>query len=209
LVGSLVLDLLLADERYSSVAVYCRRQLGRSHPKLIEHRIDFERLLEAPPARAEDVYCCLGTTIARAGSQSAFARVDADYVGMLAEAGRRDGAVRFLLVSSVGARADAGSFYLRTKAEAEQRVAAAGLATTHVFRPSVLLGQRSERRPLERLSAGLLRRGNWALAGGLRRYRAIDAGIVARAMLGAALSPLTGLNIHHHDEMHRLSSQYT
>ena len=205
LVGQLLLRRLIDNRSYARVIVYCRRKLELAHPKLGVQVIDFGALSDAPASGADDVFCCIGTTLKQAGSRAAFFDVDAEYPAVLAEKTRREGAQRFLLISAVGASSRSTSFYLRTKAEAERRVALAAFEATHVFRPSVLLGERAERRVLETLSARLLIAGNWALGGALRRYRGIAAPVVAAAMESAALSPLTGLNIHHYDEMQRLA----
>ena len=80
LVGGHVLDGLLADEAYSAVTTLGRRAPGDSHTKLTHHVIDFDQLqAHAELLIADDVFCCLGTTIKQAGSKEAFRRVDYDY----------------------------------------------------------------------------------------------------------------------------------
>jgi len=147
------------------------------------------------------VYCCLGTTIKKAGSQDAFRRVDHDYVVALAQAAKQAGARRFLLVSALGANPRSHIFYNRVKGEVERDVSAVAFAAVHIFRPSLLLGERAESRPLERL--GTLAFGVLAplLVGPLRPYRPIAAEAVAQAMVRAALGEGTGVRVHYYDEM--------
>ncbi|RZK25339.1 MAG: NAD-dependent epimerase/dehydratase family protein, partial [Hymenobacter sp.] len=63
LVGSALLPLLLASERYAKVIVVGRRAVAVQHPKLMQVVTDLGQL-EAERLRliADDVYCCLGTT---------------------------------------------------------------------------------------------------------------------------------------------------
>jgi uncharacterized protein YbjT (DUF2867 family) len=181
LVGGFLLERLLASPRYARVIVWARRALDKAHPKLTVEVADFERLA---PRRvdAEDVYCCLGTTIGRAGSQKAFRHVDFDYPVALAGTAARSGARRFLVVSALGANARSRVFYSRVKGEMEDAVRAAGVPKTLIFRPSLLSGPRAEPRLGEQVGVVL-----GALLGPLLgRYRPIHADRVAAAMLRAA-----------------------
>ncbi len=185
LTGSFLLGRLLGSSSYSAVSLWLRGRLERKHPKLLVETIDFERL-EQRRIDAQDVYCCLGTTIKRAGSQEAFRRVDFDYPVALARAAARDGAQRLLVVSALGADARSKVFYNRVKGEMEEAVLAAGVSKTYFFRPSLLAGPRAEPRIGERVGLAV-----GAVFGPLLgRYRPIHADLVAAAMLKAALQDL-------------------
>ena len=173
---------LLASPAYATVAVWTRSPFGEKFSKLTAHTIDFDRLQERS-VEAEDVFCCLGTTIKVAGSQAAFRRVDYEYPVALARAAARDGAKRLLVVSALGANANSRVFYNRVKGEMENSVRAAGVARICFFRPSLLSGPRAEPRFGER--AGLVL--GTMLGPLLGRYRPIHADLVAAAMLKAAL----------------------
>jgi uncharacterized protein YbjT (DUF2867 family) len=181
LVGSFLLERLLASMSYASVEVLARRDSGQTHPKLKSGIVDFARLDERRVA-ADDVFCCLGTTIGQAGSQAAFRRVDYDYPVALARAAARGGAKRFLVVSALGANSASRVFYNRVKGEMEAAVRASGVPKVYVFRPSLLSGPRKESRLGEQvgLVAGAL------LGPLLGKYRPIHADLVAAAMLNAA-----------------------
>ena len=200
LVGGHCLRLLLAEPTYGRVIALGRRALPLQHPKLEQKLVDFAHIADLVP-RVDDVYCCLGTTIKKAGSQAAFRRVDHDYVVALAQAAKQAGARRFLLVSSLGANSRSRIFYSRVKGEAERDVSAVPFKAVHIFRPSLLLGERAESRPLERLGSVAFGALAPLLAGPLRPYRAIPAETVARAMVRAALGEATGVRIHYYDEM--------
>jgi uncharacterized protein YbjT (DUF2867 family) len=182
LVGSQLLERLLDETTYSSVTVWARRPLALRRPSLKVETTDFARLAERA-VDADDVFCCLGTTMKQAGSEQAFRRVDFDFPVALAQAAAKGGATRLLVVSALGANAASRIFYNRVKGEMEAAVAAAGVPKTYFFRPSLLIGRREQPRLGERIghAVGLV------LGPLLGRYRPIDAGLVATAMLKAAL----------------------
>jgi uncharacterized protein YbjT (DUF2867 family) len=185
LIGSFLLQRLLASERYASVVVWARRDTGKAHPKLKVEIVDFEKVHERR-AEAEDVYCCLGTTIKQAGSQAAFRRVDYDYPVALAMAAAAGGAKRLLVVSALGANPDATVFYNRVKGEMEEAVRAAGVPKTVFFRPSLLVGPREKTRPGEQVGMVIGK----LLGPLLGKYRPIEADTVAAAMLKVAAEDL-------------------
>jgi uncharacterized protein YbjT (DUF2867 family) len=198
MVGTLLLRQLAAGNDYAEVRVLGRRQPAQEHPRFRFVATDFSDLDTLGAAlSADDVFCCLGTTIRKAGSQPAFERVDYHMVVDLARAARKAGAKRFLVVSSVGASERSPAFYSRVKGRMEQAVAAVGFEAVHIVRPSLLLGDRTERRPgekLAQLAAPLL---SPLLHGPLAKYRAVDGNEVATALITLARSPATGVHVHH------------
>ena len=187
LIGSFLLKRLLDSPAYARVTVWARRPLAVTHPKLAVEIVDFARLAERR-VEAQDVFCCLGTTIKQARSQDAFRRVDHDYPVALAKAAARDGAKRLLVVSALGASPHSGVFYSRVKGEMEAAVRAAGVAQTSFFRPSLLSGPRKEERTGEKIGlvVGKL------LGPLLGKYRPIHADLVAAAMQKVAERDLPG-----------------
>ena len=173
---------MLGSPAYSTVYVWARGPFGKEHPKLKVQTIDFDRLAERR-VEAGDVFCCLGTTIGKAGSQEAFRRVDFDYPVALASAAARDRAKRLLVVSALGANADSRVFYNRVKGDMESVVRSAGVPTTCFFRPSLLSGPRAEARRGEVIGLAIGK----VFGPLLGRYRPIHAELVAAAMLKAAL----------------------
>ncbi len=216
LIGGHLLELLLAEPTYGEIIALVRRPWSprrgadatqdADHERLSARVVDFDRLEEISDLPAvDDVFCCLGSTMKKAGSKAAFRKVDHDYVVATARLGLAAGARRFLLVSAVGASASSANFYSRVKGEAEDSVAALGYQACHVFQPSILIGERAESRPGERLgiaAAGVLNR---LMAGPLRRYRGIRAETVAAAMVGAAASDAEGRQTYTYDAIQRLA----
>lgn len=181
LIGAFVLERLLASPRYARVTVWARREIGKTHPKLKVEVVDFERLAQRQ-IEAEDVYCCLGTTIKQAGSQRAFRHVDFDYPVALAGVAARSGAKRFLVVSALGANKRSRVFYNRVKGEMEEAVRIAGVPKTYIFRPSMLSGRRENKRFWEDVATAV-----GAVIGPLLgKYRPIHGDAVAAAMLRTA-----------------------
>jgi uncharacterized protein YbjT (DUF2867 family) len=197
LVGGHCLRRLASAPEYSRVVALVRRPSGVPQ----ERMTDFDRLAPDDVEEGADVFCALGTTIKKAGSQKAFRRVDFEYPVALARLAEQRGSPRFLVVSSVGADPGSSNFYLRTKGEMEREIAALPFEAVHIFRPSFLIGDRQESRPGERIAIALARPLGFVLGGPLRKYRAITAECVAAAMVRFALSDARGIRIHHFDEM--------
>jgi len=206
LVGGHCLRLLLADDAWSQVVVLARRRLPASHPKLVARLVDFDRLgqLSGFP-RVTDVFCALGTTIARAGSRPEFYKVDFTYVAETARLAAVSGARQFLLVSALGADPASNIFYSRVKGEGEEAVKKLPLAGIQIFRPSLLSGERTETRPLERLGVAVFSALSFAMVGPLRRYRPVAAADVARAMLEVARRETPGVHVYDPDRIEEIA----
>ena len=206
LVGSLLLRELLADPAYGRVIAVVRKRPAIDDPRLEVVLADLATL-PAVAARlvADDVFIALGTTRDKTPDRAEYHRIDHDYPVLAARLAKANGATTVCLVSAVGADAASKIFYVRTKGEAERDVAALGYAHTHVFRPSQLLGDRAERRPLERVLMAVWPALGALLPARLEIYRGIAAADVARAMHAAAAQPAGKLTIHHWREMTALA----
>ena len=207
LTGAACVEELLRSAAWDRVIALVRRPTGRSHPRYEERVVDFDSLLPTGMPRGSDVFCALGTTIAKAGSREAFRRVDYGYTLALARRAVDAGADQFLLVSSAGANPSSSNFYLRTKGEIEAAVCALPFASVNLFRPGPLTGSRAERRAGERIGIAAARLLAPVLVGPLRKYHPIAAADVARAMVAAARQRRPGRHIHHYDQMIALARQ--
>jgi uncharacterized protein YbjT (DUF2867 family) len=206
LVGRHLLTLLLADDAYSRVIVLTRKSLGFEHPKLLECIVNFDQLEKHQNLiKGEDAFCCLGTTIKVAGSQKAFRKVDFTYVVQTAAISQKNGARQFLVISSLGADIHSRIFYNRVKGEMEESVVKIPFDAVRIFRPSLLLGERRESRPAEALGVFFVKALSPLLfIGALRRYRAVHAQTVAKAMLLAAKQQGEGVKIVESEEIQSL-----
>jgi uncharacterized protein YbjT (DUF2867 family) len=205
LVGRYLLEVLLEDSFYDRVVVLVRRPLERFERKLEQRMVDYEELRAEHLEGATHLFCCLGTTMKKAGSEAAFRRVDYDYPLMFARMGQEAGARRLMHISSVGADPAAGSFYLRVKGELERELESVDFEATHIFRPAVLMGRREEERRGEAWAARMSRAFEWMMGGGLRKYRPMPAGVLAASMAAAGERGEPGRHVHHYEQIVRLA----
>ena len=207
-IGSQLLPLLLASADYDRVTIVVRRDPGLTDRKLVTLVGDLDSLPTlADRIDADDAFVAIGTTKAKTPDDVAYYRIDHDYPVRAAAAAQARGATGVFLVSAVGANAGSSVFYLRTKGETERDIIALGIPRTHIFRPSQLLGQREESRPLERFIIAAWPVVDWMLVGGARKYRGIAGAEVARAMVHAANAGATGTRVHEWAEMKELASR--
>jgi uncharacterized protein YbjT (DUF2867 family) len=192
LIGGQLLQLLLASDRYSRVIGLARSDV-KSHPKLIQVKTDGTDLALKLTERADDVFCCLGTTMAKAGSKEKFYQVDFTYPLELAKATLGMGAEQFLIVTALGADKKSPVYYNRVKGEVEEAVSGLGFNSLHIFRPSLLLGERTENRTGEDAAKFFYRVFGFLIP---KKFKAIDASKVARAMHHFASMNRNGIFIH-------------
>lgn len=187
---------------YEQVTIVVRKRLSVDHPKLKTVIGDFRSL---PGLRkdmvADEIFIALGTTKKNTPDRNEYYQVDHDYPVLAAKMARENGAKSVFVVTAVGADAGSGVFYIRTKGETERDIIALDFDHTHIFRPSMLLGSRKERRPLEKVLQKIWPVANLLLLGKLNRYRGIDGKDVARAMSRAAGHQTEKVKIYHWEEM--------
>ncbi len=194
LIGSQLLQLLLDSDRYSHVIALTRQDLPLKHSKLTQLKIDFSKLGESlDDFAADDIYCCLGTTMAKAGTKENFYQVDFYYPLLLAKSGKQRGAKQYMLVSALGADKNSSIYYNQVKGEIEEAVTKEHFEATHIFRPSLLLGDRSEQRTGEDAARIFYKIFGFLIP---KKYKAIDSANVARAMLHFASQEQKGIHIH-------------
>lgn len=198
LVGGHCLTQLLADEGVAHITVIARHPLTQTDPKLTVQVVDFEHLRgQVRLPEAEAVLCSLGTTHRAAGTPEAFAKVDHIYVAELARLAAVRGASCFVLVSAVVADASSPIFYNRIKGRAEAAVSELHFKAVHLLRPSLLLGERAQPRPVEDWSKQMAP--FWLLFawGPFSAYRPVPAETVAAKMVELAKSDQEGIHIHY------------
>lgn len=192
LTGQHLLELLLNDPLYAQVTIYVRKLIHVSHPKLVQRIVDFEKLDTA--IDATDVFCCLGTTIKKAGSQDAFKQVDLVYPQKIAALQLTAGSQSFLVISAVGADENASIFYSRTKGQLEKKLTLLRYPCLCIFRPSFIIGDRAERRMGEKIGIFIAKLISPILVGPLKKYQAVSALALAASMQHAAHQHTTGIH---------------
>jgi uncharacterized protein YbjT (DUF2867 family) len=199
LIGSSLVKMLLTEDQYSRVHILVRKEIDWIHPKLKQHVVDFDQLDSlALNFKVDDAFCALGTTIAKAGSQAAFIRVDHDYVISFAKMALSLGAEGFFVVSSMGASSSSKIFYSRIKGMMEENLKAFDFPTLVIFRPSLLLGPRTEKRAGEKFSGWMMKAFDFAIPA---KYKAIHVDQVAKRMIEVALYGKKGVFILESDQL--------
>ena len=206
LTGGHCLNYLLHDAHYKQVQALVRHPLPVKHPKLVQHQVDFTQLSDGLAGiQTNDVFCCLGTTIKKAGSQKAFYEVDFTYPAEIARLAIAGGAEQFMFISALGANPGSAIFYNRVKGEIEKAIARCGFKGFYIFRPSLLLGKRQESRPAEKLGENFFRWFSFVFKGALQKYKPIESRAVAYAMVAVAKEQPLGKRII---ESRRIQSIY-
>lgn len=202
LIGSQLLELLLAEDHYTKLIAVSRKPLALIHPKLENLIVDFNLLSEyAISLKADDVFCCLGTTMKQAGSEAAFRKVDFEYPLEIARITHAAGASQFLLITALGANKKSSIFYNKVKGEIELAIGDVAFKTYHIFRPSFLQGDRAEKRMVEQSTNVFFNIFGFLVP---KKYKAIDSTKVARAMLAKAKEGKQGAFIHESDALQGL-----
>ncbi|RTY99695.1 oxidoreductase [Flavobacterium sp. RSP49] len=200
LIGSQLLNLLLDSNDYLKVITFVKRDTGIKHKKLTQHLIDFDK----PETYkhlviGDDFFCTIGTTIKKAGNKEAFRKVDFEYPRQFATIALYNKANQYLIVSSLGADANSGNFYLKTKGEIQNFLKDCNFKSAVVVQPSLLLGNRAEFRFGERLGAFFMQTFSFVFQGNLKKYKAIEAKTVAKALLKIAQTNNIGFKIYESD----------
>jgi uncharacterized protein YbjT (DUF2867 family) len=196
MVGELCLRELLACNTYSKVVALTRSKLTFTHPKIENYVLDFDQLKNIREyLQCDDVYCAMGTTLAKAGSQEAFRKVDYEYPLKVAQLALWNGAKRFILVSALGASTSSLFFYSRVKAELEQALVQLGYEALIILRPSILLGNRKEKRIGEAAGMWIAEKLPFLFCGPFKKYRGTPANIVAQVMVKMGSSSSTGVQV--------------
>ena len=205
LIGNHLLLLLLDDPLIDTVRILIRRHIDQQHPKLEKKIVDFndaDSLLVAID-NSDVVFCTVGTTQRKVkGDKKAYRKVDYDIPVKAARFCKMTGCEKFILVSSVGANSKSNNFYLNLKGEVEDAVESAGISSVHIMRPSMLLGDRKEYRPLEKMGKKIMTGISFLLPS---KYKPIHAKMVAKAMVEASKKKEAGIFYYEYKEIIQLN----
>jgi uncharacterized protein YbjT (DUF2867 family) len=206
LIGSNLLNVLLQQPGYGEVLIVVRKELPLQHKKLTQLVIDFGR----PDAYAKSItgdaiFCCLGSTRKKTPDLTDYRRIDHDYPLQLAKIALKNKIGQYHLVSAIGANASSSNFYTKMKGETEDDIKKVGLPSLHIYQPSLIMGDRKERRLAERFFMGLMKIIDPLLIDGLKKYRSIPAATIAMAMFKQSLIKQEGIFIHPSDQIKQLA----
>ena len=208
MIGNYLLGLLLKDEAFSAVRVVVRRPYPKTGPKTEIKLVDFDDAESVKLAlEGTDVlFCCIGTTQKNVkGDKELYRKIDYGIPVRAARFAKEAGCETLAIVSSVGADSRSSTFYLKLKGEVEEAIQSIGIRSVHVMQPSMLLGERQENRPLEKVLQASMKFISGVLGGSWRKYRAIHGKTVAAAMLNAAKQNKEGFFRYTYDGIRALA----
>lgn len=205
LIGSNLLQILLAENGYDQVLIIVRKEMPINHPKLKQLVVDFDKLDNSAAEITGDViFSCLGTTQALTPDKAMYRKIDHDYPVKLAQIGLKNGVEQFHLVSAIGANATSSTFYLKLKGETEQDIAKVGLPSLYIYQPSMLKGRKDNLRFGESIFNGIFTLIDPLLFGGLKEYHSIEGAAVARAMYNQSIDNEAGTFKYQYNDIIKL-----
>lgn len=192
MIGTQLIKQLIESEEYSEVVSLVRRSSGVINSKLKEYIINFDQPESWKSlVNGDTLFSTLGTTIANAKTKAGQFKVDFTYQYEVAEIAAKNSVASYVLVSSAGANSKSKAFYLNTKGKLEDEVKQLSFKAVIILQPGQLDGDRKENRPAEKISLSIM----YALnkIGFFRKYRPIQASMVAKAMINAANKNKSGV----------------
>ncbi|RUT77814.1 SDR family oxidoreductase [Ancylomarina longa] len=166
---------LLEDADYTKVYILVRKKIKLTHPRLIQIKVDFEKLCsEDIPDCLDVAFCCLGTTIRKAQTKQNFRKVDFEYITRFAKVCEMCCVKDFHLISAIWASPQSYFFYQRVKGEAESFITSLDFESVVIYRPSVIYGRRKEFRLFESFAAWISRNLRFLFIGKLNRIIAVE-----------------------------------
>jgi uncharacterized protein YbjT (DUF2867 family) len=211
MIGTYLTELLLQDEYFSTVRLIVRRPINPpdSYRDKIEVKlVDFNDAESVKLALegTDTLFCCIGTTQKNVKSdKELYRKVDYDIPVNSARFAKEAGCEVMAIVSAVGANSKSNNFYLKLKGEVEDALQSVGLRSVYIMQPSMLLGDRKENRPRERVFQTVSK----AIAKILpSKYRPIHGRIVSAAMLNSVKKGQSGFFKYTYNEMGYLCIPY-
>jgi uncharacterized protein YbjT (DUF2867 family) len=198
LTGQETYRILQDDKRYSKIILLVRRKSEIDCPKTVQIVFDFDNL-KPEDFFADEMYCCLGTTIKKAGSKAEFKKVDFDYVINTAKLAHKNGIKKYTVVSAMGANIKSKVFYNRVKGEMEKTILEIGFEKCCIVRPSLITGKRKEFRLGELIAKILMISLKFLIP---RKYRAVSASKIAATMIQALNTDTKGFAIIESDKIY-------
>jgi uncharacterized protein YbjT (DUF2867 family) len=201
LIGSHLLEQLLADDSFSTIRILVRKPISVQHPKLQTVITDFSNYEQYQKnlGKGNCIFCCIGTTNANVkGDKAEYRKIDFDIPVNAARFGKEAGFQQFLIVTAASASSNSRIFYNRIKGEVEEVITTFNYPSFHIFRPSFLLGNRAEQRMGERIFKSIFKAIAFLLPSSMKPVEAAD---VAKAMIATAKKGKAGMNIYYFKEI--------
>lgn len=184
LTGGMLLDHLLQDTYFGKIIIFGRSSCEKEHPKIEEHLGDMFELESFSEAfKGDVVFCCIGTTKAKTPDKDTYKKIDYGIPVTAAKIAKQNGIETFEVISAMGADENSSTFYNKVKGEMERDVIAQGITNTYIFQPSLIGGDREEKRFGERMAQIAMGIFGFLIP---KRYKMIEPDTIAKAMLKVA-----------------------
>lgn len=181
LTGGHLLDLLLEDDSFNKILVFTRRKTGKEHPKLEEHIIDLLELDDYKNLfKGDVVFCCIGTTKAKTPDKNLYKAIDYGIPVTAAKLAKQNGIKSYIVISALGANENSRVFYNKLKGEMQRDVLAQKIEYSYVLQPSLIVGERSDKRTGEKFAEVIMRTFNFLIP---KKYKMIKGKTIAKAMI--------------------------
>lgn len=185
--GGILLRQLLHDERYGKIILFTRRSVGFEDPKIEEHGINLFSLEAYKESfYADEVFCCIGSTKKKTPQKKVYKQVDYGIPLTAAKLCIANKIPTLVVVSALGANASSKIFYNRIKGEMERDVLNQKIKNTYMLRPSLIGGERDEKRQFEFFWKQIMKTTSFLMFGPMKKFRAIHPEKIAKTMVYVA-----------------------
>ncbi|GGG37522.1 NAD(P)H-binding protein [Bizionia arctica] len=184
LTGGLVLEQLVLDTRYSKIILFSRSSCNIKHDKIEEHLVDLMDLSSYKNLFiGDEVFCCIGTTKAKTPDEEKYLQIDYGIPVAAAQLCRQNNINTLVVISALGADKQSKVFYNRTKGRMEEAVLLEKIPNTYLLQPSLISGDRNEKRLGESVANVFMKLINPLMIGSLSKYKSIHPITIAKCMV--------------------------
>ncbi len=201
LIGTFLKEEMVKDSFFKKINFVTRKLFKSNHRKITNHIIDFSNYEEISNTikNSDFVFSAIGTTQSKVNwNKDEYRKIDYDINSNIALACKKFKVKNLSLVSTAGAKYKSNNFYLNLKGEIEKNIISMNLLSTSIYRPSLLLGNRKDRRIGEKIAQFLMPKFSFLMP---EIYKPIKAKNVAISMINVSKSIQKGHKIYHYREI--------
>ena len=201
LIGSNLLKYLENDTYFSKVNVITRKPIHFKNSKFKNIVIDFSDInsIQNSLKNSQIVFVSIGTTQSKVNwDLKKYKKIDYEIPINIAKEAKKLNINKYLIVSSAGADINARGFYLSLKGQIENDIIKIGIKNTFIFRPSLLMGNRKEKRIGEKIAQVIMPIFSFLLP---KKYRPINAETVAKSMINLSKTDINSHKIYHFEDI--------
>ena len=187
LIGGQLLNNLIQNNDYNKIKIFVRSEPEIKDSKIEIIKIDFNNLENhIEDIKGDDCFFCIGTTKKNSPDKNEYKRIERDMPIEIAEIAKANSINSFIYVSSGFADPKNSGAYLRYKGEVEEELNKLNFIKLGIMRPSFLMGNRKEKRFVEKIGIFLFRLLSPLFLGKLKKMKPIHSKTVANVMIKIA-----------------------